>query len=169
MGTATWNTRRIHVIYVDYVDEENSTWNTRWFYVEKWSAGGQIRFNVESTSIQRRNSPNNLQGGFLRRIGVDSTSKKYLSGHGIYSSSNQRRFYVEEYLCRHCLFSTWFNVDSTLKFPYPQGLSIHQRRIYVDSTSMLHPRYSSIFNVECTSIQRWYFPINRTCRFFNVE
>jgi len=54
MGTATWNTRRIHVIYVDV---ENSSWNIRWFYVEKWSSGGQISSNVESTSIQRRHLP----------------------------------------------------------------------------------------------------------------
>jgi len=54
IGTATWNTCRIHVIYVDV---ENSTWNMCWFYVENWSSGVQIlwtsnsrRFNVDMKS-----------------------------------------------------------------------------------------------------------------------
>jgi len=98
MGTATWNIRR--------PDVENLPWNINRFYVQKLPQGGQILYNVESTSIL--------------------TSTYTVQLVWIFFASNQRRFYVEKYLCGHGRF---FNVDSTLKFPHPQGLSIHQRRI----------------------------------------
>ena len=74
------------VIYVDYRDVENSMWNIRLFYVEKWSSGGQILFNVEiypaigkvdfyveSTSILRQKVSVRIWYIFQRRINVDST------------------------------------------------------------------------------------------------
>jgi len=44
---------------------------------------------------------------------VDSTSKSICADMVCFSTSNQRQFYVEKYLCRHGIF---FIVDSTLKF-----------------------------------------------------
>jgi len=53
---------------------------------------------------------------FLRRIDVDSTSKSICADRVYFSTPIQNRFYVEKYLCGHDFF---FNVDSTLEFPYP--------------------------------------------------
>jgi len=142
MGTATWNTRRIHVIHVDYVDVENSTWNTRWIYVK----------NVHQVD-------RHFQTSNPRRFHVE-----------IYPAIGKVDFYVEStsILRRKVSMQIWyiFNVDSTLKFSYPEGLSIHQRRIYVDVSPTI---FVDFFDVEYTSIQRWNFPIHKECRFINVE
>ena len=67
------------------VDIGNSTWNIRWFYVEKWSSGVQILFNVESTSMQRRHfDPSHektikWKGVFLKFIKWKSTFQKTIN------------------------------------------------------------------------------------------
>jgi len=103
---------------------------------------------------------------FLRRIDVDSSSKSVCVDMVYFSTSNQRRYYVKKYLCRHGIFLT-----SIQRWNFP----IHKdcRFINVEYTSIPRRCFTHgirrFFDFECTSIQRWYFPINKPFRFFKVE
>jgi len=142
--------RRIHVIYVDYVDLENLRWNIRLFYVEKWSLGRQILFNVESTSIQR--------SFILRSVRWIFTSKSICADMGYFSTSNQRRFNVEISLSTRTVdysstsnirrfhvdasptvfvdFSTfnarWFNVDISQSIRPVDSSTLNIRQLHVE-------------------------------------
>jgi len=147
MGTATWNTRWIHVIYVDYVDVKNSTWNIRWFYVEKSSSGGQILFNVESapiftlrsvrwifhvesTSILRQKVSVRTWYIFKRRINVDSTSKSICADMVYF----KRRFDVEISLSKRTVDSSTSNIRRSHVEVSPWYRLIFRCWMLVDST-----------------------------------
>jgi len=90
------------LLYVDYVGVENSTWNIRWFYVEKWSSGGQVLFNVESTSIFILRLVRWIFLCRINRILRRKVSVRQYIFFNIKSTSMQRRIYV----------------DSTSRFPH---------------------------------------------------
>jgi len=142
MRTATWNTRRIHVISVNVVDVENSTWNIRWFYVEKWPSGRQILFNVESTSIF-------ILGMVRLIIYVESTS----------------------ILRRKVPVRIWYILDVKSTSILRRKVSV-QDMVYVSTSiqrwDFPFKKDCLFINVEYTSISRWCY---HHCirRFFDVE
>jgi len=116
--------------------------------------------------------------------------EKYLCKHGIFLMSIQRRFNVKISLSIRTVDSSTSNITSIPRWRFTHGIrrfsTLNTRRFNVelalstrtvnlstsnilDSTSRFPHGISWFFDVECTSIQRWYFPINMTCRFFNVQ
>jgi len=121
MGTATWNTRRIHVIYVDV---ENSTWNIRLFYVENghqvdryFSMSNPRRFNVKIY-------PAIGKVDFLRRIDVILRRKVSVRIWYIF----QRRFNVEISLSPRTVDSSTSNI----------------RRFHVDASPTVFVDFSTL-------------------------
>jgi len=112
----------------------------RWKMVIRWTYTFQRRIHVDSTST----STLRLVRIFLRRFDVDSTSKRICADMVYFSTSNQRRFYVEKYPCKHCVF---FNVDSTLKFPSTRTVdssTSNISRFHIDASPTVFVDFSTL-------------------------
>jgi len=189
-GTATWNARRIHVIYVDCVDAEYSTWYMRWFYVEKWLSGGQIFFHVGLTSTftvwlvrwisLRRIDVDSTSKSicadmvyFQRLVEVGSTSKSICADMVYFSTLIQRRNFPIHKAC-------WFiNVEHTSisrrGFPtvFVDFLTLNTRRFNVDislSIDLCRFLYVEYMSIPCRGFPTVYVDFSTlNARRFDVE
>jgi len=109
--------------------------------VIRWTYTFQRRIHVDPTSTSTFAIG---KVSFLRRFDVDSTSKSICADMVYFSTSNQRRFYVEKYLCRHGIF---FNVDSTFKFPSTRTFdssTSNISRFHVDASPTVFVDFSTL-------------------------